>query len=69
MGQRGPFAVWLRETRGEKGETQDVASTAIGVHQVTYARWETGARAPRLHLLRPIAAWAGVDAGELLLML
>ena len=58
MDDKGAFGAWLRDTRKAKGQTQVAASGVIGVHQVTYARWETGERKPRLHLLEAIAKWA-----------
>ena len=58
MDDPASFGAWLRATRRGYEQTQVAASKAIGVHQVTYARWETDARAPRLHLLEAIAKWA-----------
>jgi SOS-response transcriptional repressor LexA len=37
----------LKEKRREKGLTQEQIADLLGVHPVSYARWETGAREPK----------------------
>ena len=55
MGGVGPFLLRrfmeydLKGWRRSLGLTQEAAATLLGVHRVTYTRWETGAQeAPKL---------------------
>jgi DNA-binding XRE family transcriptional regulator len=40
----------LRKWRIGLGLTQSSAATLLGVHRVTYTRWETGAQSPPKHI-------------------
>ena len=40
----------LRKWRMRLGLTQTGAATLLGVHRVTYTRWETGAQMPPKHI-------------------
>jgi len=41
----------LRKWRMGLGLTQEGAAALLGVHRVTYTRWETGAQPPPKHIL------------------
>jgi transcriptional regulator with XRE-family HTH domain len=62
---RKTFGAWLRGLRAEKQQTQDEASTALGVSTDLLASWENERRIPVKvsHVLRA-AAWAGADRGD-----
>jgi len=49
----------IRAARAAAGLTQQQAADRCGVGQVTWARWETGVRAPTVATLERIAAALG----------
>lgn len=56
----------LSEARKRAGLTQAALAKKVGVHQVTIARIESGARHPSMTLLQRIARALGVPLAELL---
>jgi transcriptional regulator with XRE-family HTH domain len=50
----------LKELRRERAMTQEELAAAVGVHQGTIARLETGGRSPRASTIRKLAAALGV---------
>lgn len=54
---RGAFADSLRRARAVRGMTQREAALDVGVHPVTWARWETGAAHPSGPALRFVLGW------------
>ena len=49
----------LRELRVGRGLTQEELALSLGVAQSDVARWESGAREPRVDTLRRLAAALG----------
>ncbi len=58
--------VVLKKARKRRGMTQAALGTKVGVHQVTIARLETGARRPSMDLLQKLAKALKVRLSELL---
>jgi len=51
----------LKKKRKEKGLTQEDIAELIGVHPVSYARWESGDRQPKSKYLVKLSKILGVD--------
>jgi len=64
MMANGGFADFLRDTRASRHQTQSEAAVEVGVHRITWARWEQGLFPGRDYLLK-IADWAGVTVDSL----
>ena len=56
----------LKKARERRKLTQEALANRVGVHQVTIARLETGARRPSADLLRRLAKALGVRMEDLL---
>ena len=54
-----PFSERLRKAREARGMTQAEAAESLGVHWVTFSRWETGANQPKGLALKAAEAWIG----------
>ncbi|MEB3214519.1 MAG: helix-turn-helix transcriptional regulator [Leptolyngbyaceae bacterium] len=57
----------LRRLRAERGETQGVFSSALGIHQTTLSLWESGDRLPSLNELVRKLERAGIDPRRIFL--
>ena len=62
---RHAFAKWLRGVRAEKAQSQAEVAKAVGVHQMTVSRWESGAAVPNGAQLPPIVKWSGAPAEKI----
>lgn len=59
------FAVLLKQTREEKGLSQEAAADALHVSQATYSRFERGVAEPGEEMLKNIAKFCGLSAEEI----
>ncbi len=55
----------VKRARARRDMTQAALAKKVGVHQVTIARLETGARRPSMRLLHRLAKALGVPVTEL----
>lgn len=56
----------IRELREANGIRQSELASCLGVSQNTVSQWETGARIPRVDMLKKIASLFGCTVDELL---
>lgn len=56
----------LKELRDQRGLTQEQLATALGVARLTVLRWENGDTEPPLPMVRRIAEFFKVPAGDLI---
>jgi len=56
----------LKKAREKRGLTQEALGRKVGVHQVTIARIESGARNPSMDLLQRLAKVLKVKVADLL---
>lgn len=56
----------LRELRSSVGKTQDQVAEACSISKVALARYETGARTPRIDIASRLADYYGVSVDYLL---
>lgn len=54
----------LRERRKQKGHTQAEAAEFLGVHPITFSRWECGLR-PKADQVFKIADYLGINVEQL----
>lgn len=57
---------FLKELRGEKALTQEQLAEILGVSNRSISRWENGVTMPAFDLLMQMAAFYGVEIGEIL---
>jgi len=55
----------LRETRKDKGWTQEEVARAVGIHRTAYTRIERGERIPGVHIAMKISSVLGKPVEEL----